>query len=177
MTAVAVLALSACSTPQPVQEQPEFVDTPEQSTQAPEQSAQAPIQPVVKRPAKKDTIAEDFATTAGNQVFFDNGRWFLKPSAKKTLDQQVKWLNHHPNVKVRIEGNTDITGTAESNVGLGQRRADIVKSYLVEQGIAASRIRAVSRGQTRPIDPSKSRAAFAQNRNATTVILGTGHKR
>jgi peptidoglycan-associated lipoprotein len=78
---------------------------------------------------------------------------------------------------VRIEGNTDITGTPKHNMGLGWRRAESVKAYLIAHGIAPNRISTISYGQTRPIDPGKSAAAFAQNRNSTTVIIVTGLNR
>jgi peptidoglycan-associated lipoprotein len=59
---------------------------------------------------------------------------------------------------------------------LGWRRADAVKAYLIAHGIAANRISTISYGQTRPINPGRSAAAFAQNRNSTTVVIVTGLK-
>jgi peptidoglycan-associated lipoprotein len=168
--ATAVLALSACSTPQHKEYEWELVAPPNRPVRPP---------PVLPPPVEIESggTAEDFVAKAGDRVFFDIDKWFLKPASRETLDRQVEWLNRYPDVDVRIEGNTDITGTPQHNMGLGWRRADAVKNYLVAHGIAASRISTISYGQTRPIDPGKSAAAFAQNRNSTTVVIVTGRNR
>jgi peptidoglycan-associated lipoprotein len=121
--------------------------------------------------------SEDFIATAGDRVFFDIDRAILKPVSEATLNRQVEWLKRYPNVRVRIEGNTDITGTPHHNMGLGWRRAEIVRNYLIARGISPSRVSTISYGQTRPVDPGKSAAAFAQNRNSTTVVIVTARNR
>jgi peptidoglycan-associated lipoprotein len=172
LAAAAVLALSACSTQQTKTYEWELVAPPNRP--APQQVVPPP--PPIVEPSTGGT-AEDFIATAGDRVFFDIDKSILKPASRETLDRQIDWLNRYPDVGVRIEGNTDITGTPQHNMGLGWRRADAVKSYLVAHGIAANRISTISYGQTRPIDPGKSAAAFAQNRNSTTVVIVTGRNR
>jgi peptidoglycan-associated lipoprotein len=169
-----VLALSACSSTQTKQYEWELVAPPNRPVLP--QQVPPPPPPVIEEPSTGGT-AEDFIATAGDRVFFDIDKSVLKPGSQDTLSRQVEWLNRYPNVTVRIEGNTDITGTPQHNMGLGWRRADAVKKYLMDHGIAASRISTVSYGQTRPIDPGKSAAAFAQNRNSTTVVIVTGRNR
>jgi peptidoglycan-associated lipoprotein len=167
--AAAVLALSACSTQQHKVYEWELVAPPNRPVRPP---PPPPPPPPIVEPDTGGT-AEDFIAAAGDRVFFDIDKWFLKPASRETLDRQVDWLNRYPDMTVRIEGNTDITGTPPHNMRLGWRRADAVKNYLIAHGIAARRISTISYGQTRPIDPGKSAAAFAQNRNSTTVIIVT----
>jgi peptidoglycan-associated lipoprotein len=173
LATAAVLALSACSTQQPKQYDWELVAPP--ARPAPQIAPRPQLPPVVE-PLTGGT-AEDFIATAGDRVFFDIDKSILKPESQATLNRQAEWLGRYPNVTVRIEGNTDITGTSAHNMELGQRRADAVKSYLMTHGVDVSRISTISYGQTRPIDPGKNAVAFAQNRNATTVVIITGRSR
>lgn len=67
---------------------------------------------------------------------------------------------------VRVEGHSDERGTTDYNLALGQRRADSVKRWLTSNGVSPNRIRAVSFGEERPLDPSHTEAAWARNRRA-----------
>jgi peptidoglycan-associated lipoprotein len=115
--------------------------------------------------------AADFAAYANDRVFFDFDKSALKPDAIATLDKQADWLNRYPNVSVRIEGNTDDRGTREYNIALGERRANAVRAYLMNKGIAQSRFYTVSYGEERPIEQPGS---ADRNRNARTVVITTG---
>jgi peptidoglycan-associated lipoprotein len=174
LAAAAVLVLGACSSQQTKVYEWELVAPPNRPLPRPPPPPPPPPQPQGE-PATGGTV-EDFIATAGDRVFFDIDQWFLKSASRETLDRQIEWLNRYPNVSVRIEGNTDITGTPPHNMKLGWYRADAVRNYLIAHGIAPSRISTVSYGQTRPIDPGKSAAAFAQNRNSTTVVIVTGRR-
>jgi peptidoglycan-associated lipoprotein len=68
--------------------------------------------------------------------------------------------------QVRIEGHCDERGTTEYNIALGQRRGDAVNKGLVGHGVPPSRLRTVSYGEERPVDPGHSEAAWSQNRRA-----------
>lgn len=113
---------------------------------------------------------QDFAINVGERVFFDTDEWTVRPDARPVLEAQAAWLSRYPNVRVLIEGNADERGTREYNLGLGARRAQAVRDFLVAQGVAASRIETISYGKERPIDPGSSDEAFARNRNARTGI-------
>jgi peptidoglycan-associated lipoprotein len=174
--AAVVLALSACST-QTKPHELERVAPPQHPAplQQIKKATPPPVQPIAT-PANGG-VSENFIATAGDRVYFDIDRAVLKPAARETLNRQIKWLKRHPDAKVRIEGNADITGTSERNMSLGQRRADAVKNYLIAHGIAASRISTLSHGQTRPANLRRSVTAFAQNRSATTVLMSTKRSR
>ena len=70
----------------------------------------------------------------------------------------------HPEKHVAIEGNTDIRGSREYNIALGQRRANAVQNILRIQGVQASQIRTVSYGAEKPIAYGNTEAAYSLNR-------------
>ena len=95
----------------------------------------------------------------------------MRPEAQPRLDAQAAWLQRYPQVTVRIEGNADERGTREYNLALGARRAEAVRTYLIQRGVPAGRIDTISFGKERPIVEGSNEAAWAQNRNAHTAIV------
>jgi peptidoglycan-associated lipoprotein len=86
------------------------------------------------------------------------------------LKEKAAWLQDRPEVDVLIEGHCDERGTNEYNLALGERRAQSAKVFLVNMGIASSRLTTVSYGEERPLDPGHDEAAWAKNRRAQFVI-------
>jgi peptidoglycan-associated lipoprotein len=113
---------------------------------------------------------QDFVINAGDRVYFDFDSYDIRADAQPVLDAQAGWLQRYPAVMVRIDGNADERGTREYNLALGARRANSVRDYLVNRGVAASRITTVSYGKEQPIDPGTSEDAYQRNRNAHTAI-------
>jgi peptidoglycan-associated lipoprotein len=113
---------------------------------------------------------QDLAATAGDRVFFAFDRSDISPEARQILQRQAQWLQHYPNVAVRIEGHCDKRGTREYNLALGERRAHAVKQVLVALGIPAGRITTISYGKDRPIVLGDSEEDYAQNRVAITTV-------
>ncbi|HKQ04467.1 MAG TPA: OmpA family protein [Blastocatellia bacterium] len=94
------------------------------------------------------------ATLFGQQVqaiFFDYDSADIKPESQDRLRRAAAWLTQSPfrSVAFRIEGNCDPRGTEEYNIGLGERRAQAAKEFLVSLGVDASRIQTVSYGEER----------------------------
>lgn len=114
---------------------------------------------------------QDFVVNVGDRVYFDLDSYQVKPEAYARLNAQVQWLQRYPGVRVRIEGNADERGTREYNLALGARRAESVRAYLVERGVAAGRIDTISYGKERPIAEGSNEEAWARNRNAGTAIV------
>ena len=79
-------------------------------------------------------------------------------------------MKENPRAKIIIEGHCDERGTNEYNLALGDRRAFSSKSFLVDLGISDSRLRTVSYGEERPLDPGSDEGAWAKNRRAHFVI-------
>ncbi len=118
---------------------------------------------------------EDFVVSVGDRVLFGLDRYELTEEARVTVENQVIWLQRYPNITVTVEGHTDERGTREYNLALGERRAISVRDYMIALGIDGSRIRTISYGKERPIDPSSNEEAWQVNRRAVTVVAdGTG---
>ena len=107
----------------------------------------------------------------GERVYFSTDQYNLTSDDMAVLDRQAAWLEAYPSVRILVAGNCDERGTREYNLGLGERRANSVKDYLVSRGISASRIETISYGKERPIDGRSTEAAWEINRNAHTQIV------
>ncbi len=83
---------------------------------------------------------------------------------RKIVKENAAYLVAHPNVRVRLEGNTDERGTAQYNLALGQRRADAVKRMLEVLGVAGNQIATISFGKARPLALGHNPQAWAINR-------------
>jgi OOP family OmpA-OmpF porin len=98
------------------------------------------------------------------QVYFDNDSARIKPESDPDLDRLVGFLEQSPSATGVLEGHTDSNGKAAHNLGLSQRRAEAVKSYLVAHGIAAARLSTMGYGQSRPIADNATADGRALNR-------------
>jgi outer membrane protein OmpA-like peptidoglycan-associated protein/opacity protein-like surface antigen len=97
-------------------------------------------------------------------ITFESGKAILLYESKKTLGQVYESLRDNPEINIEIRGYTDSIGNAASNLNLSQKRADAVKDYLIQMGIAFSRIRAIGYGEANPIASNKTKAGRAKNR-------------
>ena len=113
---------------------------------------------------------QDLVVNVGDRIFFSYDQSDVSTEARTTLDKQVAWLKQYPNVNITIEGHADERGTREYNLALGERRANSVKSYILSQGIAATRVNTISYGKERPAVAEPNPAGWAQNRRAVTVV-------
>lgn len=107
-----------------------------------------------------------------DRVFFEFDSSELQPQARRTVECWAQFFKENANVPVMIEGNADERGTREYNLALGDRRANSVKNYLVALGVQANRVRTISYGKERPVDPGHDEAAWAKNRNGHAVPQG-----
>ena len=103
-------------------------------------------------------------------IHFDYDSAELSPMAKTVLKEKAEWLMTNPAVRVIVQGHCDERGTTEYNIALGERRAQAVKKYLANLGIAASRMDMISYGEERPLDPAANEAAYRKNRRAQFVL-------
>jgi outer membrane protein OmpA-like peptidoglycan-associated protein len=79
---------------------------------------------------------------------FDNAT--LSPEAKTLLDKDVQVMKENPLTHVRMAGYTSAEGSAEVNQKLSESRANAVRDYLIEEGIAPERITVIGYGRTKP---------------------------
>ena len=103
-------------------------------------------------------------------VLFTSGMADLKSGTPDNLNKLVTFLNGYPTRTVVIEGYTDSVGTSEYNDGLSQRRADAVKTYLIKQGVASTRLTSLGKGETDPVAGNESADGRRQNRRVEVII-------
>jgi peptidoglycan-associated lipoprotein len=103
-------------------------------------------------------------------VYFDLDESTIKDDAKASLSTNATWLKRYTATRINIEGHADERGTAEYNLGLGERRANSVKSYLVELGVPADRVVIVSKGKESPFCTESNESCWQQNRRGHFVI-------
>lgn len=140
--------------------------------------------PVAVQPAKPQTVSPPMGSTIAAQsaddsilpttlddVFFDYDQFTIRRDAIPVLEQNAKvLLKRYPNREVLIEGHCDERGTEEYNFILGERRAMVVKNYLVDLGVPASNLRVLSLGKNEPFCLQPTVQCFQQNRRAHFVL-------
>src|SRR6202045_4287014 len=102
-------------------------------------------------------------------IYFDFDKSEIKPEFADIVAAHARNLTSHPNLKIKLEGNTDERGTREYNIGLGERRAQAVRRALMLQGVAESQLTTVSFGAERPAAEGDDEAAWAKNRRVEMV--------
>jgi outer membrane protein OmpA-like peptidoglycan-associated protein len=105
------------------------------------------------------------------RIEFDTNKARIRRKSYAILDAVVGALNAHATIRVRIEGHTDDKAAADFNQTLSERRAEAVKAYLVNKGIAADRLETIGYGETRPRAEGHSAAARTTNRRVEFVII------
>jgi outer membrane protein OmpA-like peptidoglycan-associated protein len=105
-------------------------------------------------------------------VLFDTGRAELKSGAGRKLDQLAQFLVEHPDRRVQIDGFTDSVGTDSYNEDLSQRRADSVRTALVNRGVDPSRIGTEGYGKAYPVASNNESGGRQLNRRVEVVIGG-----
>lgn len=83
-------------------------------------------------------------------IFYDFGKWDLRPESMVSLDKLVETLNDNPNVAVELMSHTDSRDTEEYNLDLSQKRAQSVVQYLIEKGIEPERLSPKGYGESTP---------------------------
>ncbi len=83
-------------------------------------------------------------------IFYDFGKWDLRPESMVSLDKLVETLNDNPNVTIELMSHTDSRDTDEYNNQLSQKRAQSVVNYLISKGIDPARLLAKGYGESEP---------------------------
>jgi hypothetical protein len=102
---------------------------------------------------------------------FDTNESEIVEAQFEQLDKVAKVLKMNPDLRVRIDGHTDSTGTAKFNQGLSERRASAVRTYLEGAGIDPSRLETKGFGMTAPVASNDTPEGMAQNRRCQMTIL------
>ena len=104
-------------------------------------------------------------------ILFDTGKASIKFESAEILSQIINVLKKFPKSRFRIEGHTDSTGKKAKNITLSQNRADAVKIYLIQGGIASDRLESVGYGPEKPIASNKTKKGRELNRRVEINLI------
>lgn len=121
--------------------------------------------------ATVERVGEGINVTFASGVLFGFDKSDLTGQAQQNIKDLATILNKYPDTYVRVEGHTDTTGTDSYNMGLSERRANAVATYLKSQGVAASRVQTFWYGARQPVVPNNSDANKAKNRRVEFSIF------
>ena len=107
-------------------------------------------------------------------AFFDFDKADIRPDARDNLTKSAEYLRANPNVNVTIEGHCDERGSVAYNLGLGDRRSNATKDFLVTLGISSERIKTISYGKERPFCTEHDESCWQQNRRGHLVCDNCG---
>jgi outer membrane protein OmpA-like peptidoglycan-associated protein len=111
---------------------------------------------------KKEVIEK--VNYAARHILFTKGSEKLSSASWPALDEVVTILNNDPSLRLVIDGYTDNTGKPITNLELSQKRADVIKKYLTDKGIATRRLSAIGHGADNPLADNSTEEGRIQNR-------------
>ncbi len=178
-----VVSLGGCATKKYVNEQVSAVDTrvSDVSTRVGQHDTQiATLDTQTKEALARAEAAGKLAEGkfVYSEVLSDDSMKFglskatLSPEAQARLDAFVdKLKTDNRNVYVEVQGHTDATGSKDANYRLGEQRAEVVRRYLNQHGVALNRIGTISYGADAPVAPNNNRAGRSANRRVVLIVL------
>ena len=116
----------------------------------------------------------DIVLNMPDNITFDYNSSQIKPQAFTALNDLAATLSKFDKTRIIIAGHTDSQGSADYNQRLSERRAYSVRNYLIDQGVAAYRMRAIGYGETRPIASNDTEEGRAKNRRVEITLQATG---
>ncbi len=114
-------------------------------------------------------VARNVAEFISYDITFDVGKATLKPESDKEIARIVALMIDDPSLCYEVQGHTDNTGSAASNLKLSQKRAQAVVDRMVKLGVPKDRLTAVGKGQEEPIADNDTEEGRAQNRRVVFV--------
>ena len=137
---------------------------------SPEPMAKEEPAPAPKPAPAPAPVSKTSDVVMQEDIYFDFDKATLTPSSQDNLLRKAEWLRENSDVTVTIEGHCDARGTNEYNLALGDRRAESAKAFLVDLGIAVSRITTISYGEERPVCTQQDEECWAKNRRDNFVV-------
>lgn len=110
-------------------------------------------------------------TVALRNIYFDSGKFDLKPESYAEMERLLSFLKNNPSVRIEIGGHTDDTGDAKTKKELSQRRANAMRDYLLKAGMAGSRMTTEGYGMYYPVAPNDTEENRALNRRVEVKVI------
>jgi outer membrane protein OmpA-like peptidoglycan-associated protein len=109
--------------------------------------------------------------TAFDNLEFETGRSKIKEESIQSLNELAEVLVKKEEWELQIAGHTDNVGKAQSNLILSKQRAEAVRDFMVERGIATERLSVLYFGQTMPIESNDTKEGRQANRRVEMTII------
>lgn len=133
------------------------------------------IPPFIPVPVKPDDLTRQPLETGKaiqlKNLYFEFDKHELMPRSYVELDKLLRILRENPTLHIQITGHTDNIGGTDYNKWLSRKRAQAVWQFLVNNGIAAGRLKYLGMGKARPIASNQTEAGRFQNRRVEFVVL------
>jgi len=132
-------------------------------------NAPPPPPPAKPAPPKVTISSAEVLSREAQDIYFDYDMSDLRADAVRAATANAELLKRifaqDSGFTVLIEGNCDERGSAEYNLGLGDRRATALKDFYVMQGLPADRIKTISYGKEKPVCTDANEACYQKNRH------------
>lgn len=141
-----------------------------QTTRSATVSVTAPPAPPPPPPAPPKVSGAELLSREAQDAYFDYDKSDIRDDARQALTRDADLLKRifaaDPGFSVVLEGHCDERGSAEYNLGLGDRRSTSARDFLVQLGVPADRIRTISYGKERPVCTDATEDCYQRNRRA-----------
>ncbi|MBX3485773.1 MAG: OmpA family protein [Phenylobacterium sp.] len=173
---LAVTSLGGCATKKFVREEVAVVGTRVDTVSGRVTTVEGTAKDALDRATAAGKLAE--GKFLFQEVLSDDSMKFavdkadLSPEGQARLDAFIdKLKTDNRNVYVEVQGHTDATGAKDYNYKLGEERAEAVRRYLNQHGVALNRIGTISYGPDAPVAPNETRDGRQQNRRVVLIVL------
>ena len=118
-----------------------------------------------KQPTEEQSNTKALKEAANlRPIYFALDSAVIRRSSMPKLHQVVQFLRKHPDIKIRIVGHADESGTAAHNLALSHRRSESIRRHLIDMGITPNRLETIGLGSTKPVVPRRDRSIDRFNR-------------
>jgi peptidoglycan-associated lipoprotein len=163
-----ILSLAGCATSESV--------TPKLFSSPASLSNPAGVAASARSPSALEAISRGVAAVtppgaALKDVYYQFDSVELESEAQEILKSNADWMKANPKARVEVEGHCDDIGSAEYNLALGAKRAQVAKDFLVSQGISSDRLVTISYGKEAPACFEHTEECRVKNRRARFVMF------
>jgi peptidoglycan-associated lipoprotein len=153
--------LAACASQKPKETTPPPEQKPAATSSESTNAAQTQVNP----------LDDPNSILAKRSTYYPFDVSVVQPDDRALVAAHAAYLKAHPDQKVRLEGNCDERGSAEYNLGLGQRRADGVEKLLIAGGANRDQITAISNGKEKPKATCHAERCWKENRRTDIIYI------